>query len=258
MTEENSMTGGRGRVAVVTGAGKGMGEAMARRLAEDGFAVAVLDIDTPNAKRVGDEIAAKGHRAIAVGDVDVADRSSVNAAMQQVRDELGPIQVLVNNAGISGFTKFMEITDEIWDRIFAVNLTGAFYCTQAVVPDMVGAGWGRIVNISSSSAQTGHPYMAHYAATKGGMIAMTRALAHELGPKGITVNTIPPGSIVTPMMRDAGSDGNLGDLEKLAKSLPVRRLGEVEDIAAACSYLCRDEAGYVTGQILGVNGGRVS
>ncbi|WP_099023793.1 SDR family NAD(P)-dependent oxidoreductase [Mycolicibacterium palauense] len=251
------MTSTQQRAAVVTGAGKGMGEAIARRLASDGYAVAVVDIDAENAKRVADEIVAQGLRAIAVGDVDVSDRASVDAAMQRVRDELGPILVLVNNAGISGFKRFMDITDEMWEKIFAVNLTGTFYCTQAVIPDMVDAGWGRILMISSSSAQTGSPYMVHYSASKGGMVAMTKSLAQEFGPSGITVNTIPPGSIVTPMMQESADNGNLGDLDELAARLPVRRLGKVEDIAAAASYLCSDEAGYVTGQIIGVNGGRV-
>ena len=251
------MTSVSGRAAVVTGAGKGMGEAIARRLARDGFAVAILDLDIENAQRVADEIVATGHRALAV-DVDVSDRGSVNTAMQQVRDAFGPILVLVNNAGITGFKRFLEITDEQWDRIIKVNLNSAFYCTQAVVPDMVEAAWGRIVNISSSSAQTGSPYMSHYASSKAGMIGMTKSLALELGPSGITVNTVPPGQILTPMMQSSADKGYLGDLDELAARLPVRRIGVPDDIAAACSYLCSDEAGYVTGQIIGVNGGRVT
>lgn len=246
-----------GRAAVVTGGGKGMGEAIARQLARDGFAVAILDMDAENAQRVADEIVAEGHRAIAVT-VDVSDRASVNAAMAQVRDAFGPILVLVNNAGISGYRPFMKITDDEWDRIFKINLNSAFYCTQAVVPDMTEAGWGRIVNISSSSAQTGTECMAHYASTKAAMIGMTKCLALELGPSGITVNTVPPGSIMTPMMREAADKGRLGDVEALAARLPVRRLGEPEDIAGAVGYLCSDAAGYVTGQIIGVNGGRVT
>lgn len=246
-----------GRAAVVTGAGKGMGEAVARRLARDGYAVAILDLDIENARRVADEIVADGLHAIAV-DVDVSDRGSVNTAMQQVRDTFGPILVLVNNAGITGFKRFMEITDEQWDRIIKVNLNSAFYCTQAVVPDMVEAGWGRIVNISSSSAQTGSPYMVHYSSSKAGMIGMTKSLALELGPSGITVNTVPPGQILTPMMQTSADKGHLGSLDDLAARLPVRRIGVPDDIAAACSYLCSDEAGYVTGQIIGVNGGRVT
>jgi len=245
-----------GRAAVVTGGGKGMGEAIARRLARDGFAVAILDLDSENAQRVADEIVAGGHRAIAVA-VDVSDRASVDLAMARVRDEFGPILVLVNNAGITGFKRFMEITDDDWERIFKVNINSAFYCTQAVVRDMTEAGWGRIVNISSSSAQTGSEFMSHYASTKAAMIGMTKCLALELGPGGITVNTVPPGSIMTPMMRASADKGHLGDLEALAARLPVRRIGEPEDIAAAVGYLCSDDAGYVTGQIIGVNGGRV-
>lgn len=251
------MTSTPSRAAVVTGAGKGMGEAIARRLARDGFAVAILDLDIENAQRVADEVVAAGQQAVALG-VDVSDRGSVNGAMQQAREAFGPILVLVNNAGISGFTRFLEITDEQWDRIIKVNLTSAFYCTQAVVPDMVEAGWGRIVNISSSSAQTGSPYMSHYASSKAGMIGMTKSLALELGPSGITVNTVPPGQILTPMMQSSADKGYLGDLDELAARLPVRRIGVPDDIAAACSYLCSDEAGYVTGQIIGVNGGRVT
>jgi 2-hydroxycyclohexanecarboxyl-CoA dehydrogenase len=256
-TNDNRPATGAGRAAVVTGGGKGMGEAIARRLARDGFAVAILDLDIESAQQVADEIVAAGHRAIAVG-VDVSDRGSVNTAAQQVRDAFGPILVLVNNAGITGFKRFMEITDEQWDRIIKVNLNSAFYCTQAVVPDMVEAGWGRIVNISSSSAQTGSPYMAHYSSSKAAMIGMTKSLALELGPSGITVNTVPPGQILTPMMQASADKGHLGDLDALAARLPVRRIGQPDDIAAACSYLCSDEAGYVTGQIIGVNGGRVT
>jgi 2-hydroxycyclohexanecarboxyl-CoA dehydrogenase len=257
-TADRAPARGFRRAAVVTGGGKGMGEAIARRLACDGFAVAIVDVDTENAQRVADDIESQTGRAIAVGGVDVSDRGHVNTAMQQVRNRLGPILVLVNNAGITGFAKFMNITDELWNRIIAVNLTGAFYCTQAVVPDMTTAGWGRIVNISSSSAQTGQEYMAHYVSSKAGMIGMTKSLAHELGPAGITVNTIPPGSIVTPMMQRSADKGYLGDVDELAKRLPVRRLGTPEDIAATCSFLCSDEAGYITGQVIGVNGGRVT
>ncbi|WP_319448903.1 MULTISPECIES: SDR family NAD(P)-dependent oxidoreductase [unclassified Mycobacterium] len=246
------------RAAVITGAGKGMGEAIARRLARDGFAVAILDVDTENAERVAADIAAQGYPALAVGGVDISDRQQVNAAMERVRSRLGPVLVLVNNAGITGFKKFLHITDEAWDRIHAVNLNGTFYCTQAALPDMIAEGWGRVVNISSSSAQGGQEFMAHYVSSKAAMIGLTKSLAHEFGPMGITVNTIPPGSIVTPMMEGSASDGLLGDLDELAARLPVRRLGQPDDIAAACSYLCSDEAGYVTGQIIGVNGGRVT
>jgi len=165
--------------------------------------------------------------------------------------------VLVNNAGITGFREFEKITDEKWDRIMQVNLNGPFYCTQAVLPDMVEAAWGRIVNISSSSAQGGQPYMVHYVTSKAGLIGMTKALALELGPRGITVNTIPPGFIDTPMLRGSEQRGLLGgSVEENAAKTPVRRAGLPDDIAHATSFLVSEGAGYVTGQVIGVNGGR--
>jgi NAD(P)-dependent dehydrogenase (short-subunit alcohol dehydrogenase family) len=249
------------RVAVVTGAGSGMGRAIAHRLATDGFAVAVVDIDADAAATVAGEIAAvegvPAGAALAVAPVDVSDRGAVDAAVARVRDQLGPVLVLVNNAGVTGFREFQKITDEKWDRIMAVNVNGPFYCTQAVLPDMVEAHWGRIVNISSSSAQSGQPYMVHYVTSKAGLIGMTKALALELGPLGITVNTIPPGFIDTPMLRESEERGMLGGtVEDHAATTPVRRAGTAEDIANACAFLVSDEASYITGQVIGVNGGR--
>jgi NAD(P)-dependent dehydrogenase (short-subunit alcohol dehydrogenase family) len=249
------------RVAGVTGAGSGMGRAIAHRLATDGFAVAVVDIDADAAATVAGEIAAvegvPAGAALAVAPVDVSDRGAVDAAVARVRDQLGPVLVLVNNAGVTGFREFQKITDEKWDRIMAVNVNGPFYCTQAVLPDMVEAHWGRIVNISSSSAQSGQPYMVHYVTSKAGLIGMTKALALELGPLGITVNTIPPGFIDTPMLRESEERGMLGGtVEDHAATTPVRRAGTAEDIANACAFLVSDEASYITGQVIGVNGGR--
>jgi NAD(P)-dependent dehydrogenase (short-subunit alcohol dehydrogenase family) len=249
------------RVAVVTGAGSGMGRAIAHRLATDGFAVAVVDIDADAAATVAGEIAAvegvPAGAALSVAPVDVSDRGAVDAAVARVRDQLGPVLVLVNNAGVTGFREFQKITDEKWDRIMAVNVNGPFYCTQAVLPDMVEAHWGRIVNISSSSAQSGQPYMVHYVTSKAGLIGMTKALALELGPLGITVNTIPPGFIDTPMLRESEERGMLGGtVEDHAATTPVRRAGTAEDIANACAFLVSDEASYITGQVIGVNGGR--
>ena len=177
--------------------------------------------------------------------------------MERARAELGPILVLVNNAGLPGTRDFLGITDEKWDRIMQVNVNGPFYCTQAVLPDMIEAGWGRIVNISSSSAQGGQPYMVHYVTSKAGLIGMTKALALEFGPKGITVNTIPPGFVDTPMLRKSEEKGLLGEsVDHHAERTPVRRAGRPEDIAAACAFLVSDEASYITGQVIGVNGGR--
>jgi 2-hydroxycyclohexanecarboxyl-CoA dehydrogenase len=245
------------RVAIVTGAGSGIGRAIAIRLAEDGFAVVVLDLDSSAAESVVSELSRHELESFAFGGVDVSDRAQVNAAVERVRTEVGPPGVLVNNAGIPGFKEFLSITDEKWNRTMEVNLNGPFYFAQAVVPHMIEAGWGRIVNISSSSAQSGQPYMVHYVTSKAGLIGFTKALALELAPKGITVNTIPPGFVDTPMLRESERRGLLGrTVEENAVLTPVRRAGTPEDIAHACSYLVSDGAGYVTGQVIGVNGGR--
>jgi NAD(P)-dependent dehydrogenase (short-subunit alcohol dehydrogenase family) len=244
------------RVAIVTGAASGIGRAIAQRLADDGLAVAIFDLHLEAAEAAVAQISAGGGTALAVG-VDVADPDQVTAGVARVADELGPPTVLVNNAGIEGFAPFLTITLETWERLLRVNLTGTFLCCQAVVPHMVEAGWGRIVNISSSSAQGGQPLMSHYVSSKAGMIGLTKALALELGPQGITVNTIPPGFIDTPMLRASEAKGLLGKgVEFHAAQTPVRRAGLPEDIAATTSFLVREEASYVTGQVIGVNGGR--
>ncbi len=244
------------RAAIVTGAGSGIGLAIAERLAADGLAVGIFDRDADAAGAAAAKIVAAGGTAEGLT-VDVAERDQVDAGVAQVRERLGPPTVLVNNAGVEGFQPFLEIDLETWNRLLAVNLTGTFQCCQAVVPHMVEQGWGRIVNISSSSAQSGQPLMTHYVASKAGMIGFTKALALELGPLGITVNTIPPGFIDTPMLRASEERGLLGKgVDHNAALTPVRRVGRPEDIAATCSFLVSDEASYITGQVIGVNGGR--
>lgn len=244
------------RVAIVTGGGSGIGLAVSERLAADGLAVAVFDRDGAAAEAAAGKIAAAGGNALCVT-VDVTARDQIETGVAQVRERFGPPSVLVNNAGIHAVEPFLSITPEKWHRVLEVNLTGTFNCCQAVLPDMIEQGWGRIVNISSSSAHSGQPYMAHYVAAKSGVIGLTKSLALEFGPKGITVNTIPPGFIDTPMLRRQESKGLLGEgVDHHAGLTPVRRIGRPEDIAAMCSFLVRDEAGYVTGQVLGVNGGR--
>lgn len=246
------------KVALVTGAAAGIGRAVAHRLAKDGVAIAVLDILIDDAAKVAEEIKAKGGKAIAV-QASIADRAQVNAAVETVRKELGPITILVNNAGITGYVPFAELTDEQWDTMMEINLKGTFIVTQVVLPDMQKAQWGRIINISSSSAQSGAAKMAHYSASKGGMIALTKTLAVELGADNITVNTIPPRLIMQTVMSEKmlGTGGEMQKArEAMAKAGPVPREGEPNDIAGAAAYLASDEAGYVTGQIIGVNGGR--
>ena len=187
--------------------------------------------------------------------VDVADRGALAGVYEAVREDLGPITILVTSAGVEAFDPVAEISPEKWDRIIAVNLTGTFTCMQLAVPDMIEAGWGRIVTISSSSAQSGAPNMAHYVASKGGVIGLTKAFAREFAGHGITVNTIPPTIVDTPMARKGETEGNVPSVEVMARMVPLGRAGTPEDIAGVCSYLCSDDGSYVTGQIIGVNGG---
>jgi 2-hydroxycyclohexanecarboxyl-CoA dehydrogenase len=230
------------KTAVVTGGGSGIGQAVARRLRADGLDVATVDLRPSD-----DDLAFTA---------DVTERAQVDAALSAIHDRLGPITVLVNAAGLDGFKRFNHITFEEWQRVIDVNLNGVFHMIQAVLPDMLDAGWGRIVNISSSSTHSGAPFMSHYVAAKSAVNGLTKSLALEYGPNGITVNAVPPGFIDTPMLRSAEQRGNLGDIDKTIAATPVRRIGKPEDIAAACAFLVSEEAGYITGQILGVNGGR--
>ncbi len=203
-----------------------------------------------------EDLRAQGVTAIAVTG-DVSDRAAVDDAFAKVRSELGPTSILVTSAGLFDYAPFAEITPEKWTRIVEVNLTGTFHCCQAALGDMVAAGWGRIVMISSSSAQRGTPFAAHYAASKGALLTLTKSLAREYAGKGITVNNIPPSGIETPMQHASQAAGHLPSNEQIAASIPVGHLGTPQDIAAAVGFLCSEEAGFITGQTLGVNGGSV-
>ena len=242
------------RVAVVTGGGSGMGRAICHHLARQGRRVAVLDINGDAADEVAKEVQNEGGTAMGAR-VDVSDRAAIDAALDEVRAAFGPIAIMVTSAGIEGFEDFLDIDATAWDRMIAVNLTGTFHCLQAVVPDMIETGWGRIVTISSSSAQSGTRRMSHYVASKGGVIALTKALALDLAPKGITVNTIPPGVIDTPMMRRPIESGAMASMDQVVARAPLGRAGTPDDIAVTCAFLCSEEAGYITGQQINVNGG---
>ena len=230
------------KTAVVTGGASGIGAAIADRLRTDGLQVATIDLNPGEDKF--------SYAA------DVTDRAAVDAALEDIRAELGPVTVLVNAAGLDRFKRFSDLTFEEWQKVIDVNLNGTFHCIQAVLPDMIEAGWGRIVNISSSSTHSGQPFMAPYVAAKSAVNGLTKSLALEYGPHGITVNAVPPGFIDTPMLRKAEQRGFLGDTDKQIEATPVRRMGLPSDIAAACSFFISDDASYITGQILGVNGGR--
>jgi 2-hydroxycyclohexanecarboxyl-CoA dehydrogenase len=242
------------RIAVVTGAASGIGLGIATRLAGDGHAVALLDQDGGAAEKAASELSGAGHKASGY-EVDVADRAAIERAYASVRQDLGPITIVVTSAGIEAFEPVVEITPEKWDRLIAVNLTGTFTCVQLAVPDMIEAGWGRIVTISSSSAQSGAPNMAHYVASKGGVIGLTKALARELADRHITANTIPPTIVDTPMARKGVAGGHVPSIEVMGRMVPLGRAGTPDDIAGACSYLCSEDGSYVTGQVIGVNGG---
>jgi len=246
-----------GTTAIVTGGASGIGLAITEALAARGCSVAVLDLqrsalDEQIERLRGDGVQVRGYEC------DVTDRPGVEATVDAVRAELGPPLILVNNAGRPLFQKFLAITIEQWQQVIDVNLTGTFHLCQVVLPHMVDAGWGRIVNISSSSTHSGQPYLSGYVAAKSAVVGLTKSLALEHGPDGITVNTIPPGFIDTPMLRADEQRGRLGPggvAEAVART-PVRRIGEPADIANACVFLCQDESSYITGQVIGVNGGR--
>ena len=243
------------RTAIVTGGASGMGKATALRFARNGLAVGVLDIDGTGAEAVAAEIVAAGGKAIALK-ADLGDRGQIEDAVTETRARLGSVTIVVNNAAVEDFSAVAEVTDDAWDRVMAVNMKGAFVLIQAALPDMVAAGWGRIINVSAFGAQIGAPNMALYTASKGGVISMTRSMAVELGPRGITVNSVSPGFIDTPMARRA-IDGDMFPVpyEQILAAYPIPRLGKPEEIAAAIAFFASDDAGYITGQLLGVNGG---
>ncbi|WP_439134075.1 SDR family NAD(P)-dependent oxidoreductase [Pseudomaricurvus sp.] len=244
------------KTALVTGAAAGIGRACALRLARDGIAIGVLDLDLAAAQKVADEITAAGGKAIALS-ASIAEEDQIATAVSTLKETFGPVTIVVNNAGISNFIPFDELTVKDWDLMFEVNTRGTFIVTQAVLADMKAANWGRVINISSSSAQTGSKEQVHYSASKGAVIAMTKSLAQALGPYGITVNNIPPGAVMNTVMSEANKHRFRMSMEQLTSAIPVGRTGEPEDIANACAWLASEDTSYVTGQTIGVNGGRV-
>ncbi|GAB2851507.1 SDR family NAD(P)-dependent oxidoreductase [Actinocorallia aurea] len=243
-----------GRTAIVTGGASGIGAAVGRRLAADGVRVALLDLDGDAARETAASIEKEGGTALGLA-ADVTDRAAIDAAVAETAARLGRPTILVTSAGAAPIHPFLTITAEDWARTLAVNLTGTFDCCQAVLPGMVEEGWGRIVTISSSSVHSGAPAMAGYVSAKSGVVGLTKVLAREFARKGITVNTVPPGFIDSPMLRATVADGLFALEDEIAET-PVGRVGRPEDVAAACAFLVSEDASYITGQVIGVNGGR--
>ena len=244
------------RVAIVTGAARGIGAATAVRLAADGCTVAVVDLEEDGGKATVDRIASTGGKALAIG-ANVADADAVAAAVARVADELGPPTILVNNAGVIRDNLLFKMSDDDWDTVLAVHLRGAFLMSRAVQKYMTERKWGRIVNLSSTSA-LGNRGQANYAAAKAGMQGLTKTLAIELGPFNVTVNAIAPGFIATEMT--AATAARVGvDFDTFQKAaaeqIPVRRVGQPEDVAHLVSYFVSEGAGFVSGQVVYVAGG---
>jgi NAD(P)-dependent dehydrogenase (short-subunit alcohol dehydrogenase family) len=257
--QTNSLTG---RHALVTGAARGIGAEIARTLAAEGATLTLLGRDRDALQRVVDSLAGSGHGVVAA---DVADIHAVQAAFAQARAARGPIAILVNNAGAAESAPFLKTSVELWQRMLSVNLTGSFLCAQAALPDMLEAGWGRIVNIASTAGQKGYAYVSAYTAAKHGVIGLTRSLALEVARKGITVNAVCPGYTDTDILHDSVANvvrktGRSADdaLAEFAVVNPQRRIVQPAEVADAVRWLCGEGAASVNGQSISVSGGEVT
>ncbi|MFE1802685.1 MULTISPECIES: SDR family NAD(P)-dependent oxidoreductase [unclassified Streptomyces] len=245
------------RVAFVTGGAQGIGKGIATTLGAQGFKVAVADMNLETGTQTAKEINGAGGTAIAV-EVDVTNTASVEAAVRTVEEELGPIEVVVNNAGWDDFMSFVDTTEEFWDKILDINFKGALRVVKTIVPGMIERGFGRIINIGSDAGRVGSSLEAVYSGSKGGIIAFTKTLAREVATKGVTANTVCPGPTDTPALRKF-IDGAGQNAEKviggMTRAVPMKRLGTPEDVGPAVAFFASDAAGFVTGQTLSVSGG---
>ena len=237
-------------VAIVTGASRGIGFAIAERLAKDGFDLAICGTRIETTQAAADKLKEHGVTVMARA-VDVSDKDAVQAFVQETAKDFGRLDVLVNNAGITRDTLAMRMKADEWQQVIDTNLSSVFYAAQAALKPMMKAKGGRIINISSVVASAGNPGQLNYCASKGGIDALTRSLAREIGSRGITVNAIAPGFIATDMTAELGEDAHTA----LAAQIPLGKLGSPDDIAAAVAFLASDSAGYITGQVIHVNGG---
>jgi 2-hydroxycyclohexanecarboxyl-CoA dehydrogenase len=243
------------RTALVTGGARGIGRAIALALAADGRAVAVGDVLADEAEQAAAEIQSAGGRSRAVP-LDVTDAGSVHSAVDAAQAALGPIEILVNNAGWDELVPFLETDEAFWDRVIEINFKGCLRVTRAVLPGMVDRGWGRIVNIGSDAGRVGSSLESVYSGAKGGVIAFTKTVAREVARSGVTANAVCPGPTRTPMLERmaAGPEGEKL-ISSLERAVPMRRLGEPDDVAAAVAFLASERAGFITGQTLSVSGG---
>ncbi|MET3390683.1 NAD(P)-dependent dehydrogenase (short-subunit alcohol dehydrogenase family) [Variovorax sp. 1140] len=257
--QSNSLTG---RHALVTGAARGIGAEIARTLAAEGATLTLLGRDREALQRVADSLAGSGHGVVAA---DVASPQAVQTAFAEARAARGPVAVLVNNAGAAESAPFLKTSFELWQRMLSVNLTGSFLCAQAALPDMLDAGWGRIVNIASTAGQKGYAYVAAYTAAKHGVVGLTRSLALEVARKGITVNAVCPGYTDTDILRNSVANvvGKTGRSEadalaEFSSVNPQKRIVQPAEVADAVRWLCGAGAASVTGQSISVSGGEVT
>jgi 2-hydroxycyclohexanecarboxyl-CoA dehydrogenase len=227
------------RTALVTGAARGIGRAIADQLAADGMRVAACDvIEGPD-----------------IVPMDVTDTTSVDAAVERIEAEHGPVDVLVNNAGWDELRPFLDTGEEFWERVIEINYKGCLRTTKRVLPGMVERGWGRVVNIGSDAGRVGSSMESVYAGAKGGVIAFTKTIAREVARKGVTANVVCPGPTRTPMLEGMAAEGGEKLVDSLTRAVPMKRLGEPEDVAAAVAFFASERAGFVTGQTLSVSGG---